>query len=161
MLTIPIIYDRLQPTDLSCVTVEGRYSGSRIDKPRPESVLHFGASKTIQEMIAEETSSKYAGSNMDNAFAQNIYRLGRHYKASGLMSNGPGKSSGADEEDIDGDGGVHANMFSYDRKKSNRQGTILEQDDVHIQKCWWWLQSSSFRRHMLISLGNHVSLPFS
>ena len=127
-------------------------------KHRSAPAPHLGPSATIQDMIAEESLSKLDGTNMDDNFARNIYRLGSHYKGTDLQQHGPGRSSGADEDDVYGDGGVDVKMFSSNREKSKRQVAILDKDDQCLPKCWWWLQSSSFRKHLLISVGNHVRL---
>ena len=147
--------------------LEDLKQGSRKGKLRPTaSVLHSSASRTIQEMVTEESSSKLDGSHMDETFARNVYRLGYRYKGNDLSQHGPGRSSGADEDDIFGDGGVDLRMFekqsskltetaNFNREKS-RQISLLEKEDARMQKSWWWLSSSSFRKHMLISVGNHV-----
>jgi len=140
----------LTPKDIKYEYLEGKHRSA----PAP----HSGPSATIQDMIAEESLSKLDGTNMDDNFARNIYRLGSHYKGTDLQQHGPGRSSGADEDDVYGDGGVDVKMFSSNREKSKRQVAILDKDDQCLPKCWWWLQSSSFRKHLLISVGNHVRL---
>jgi hypothetical protein len=149
--------------------IEDFRKGSRKGKLKlDESVLHSGASTTIEQMIQEEKSHKLDGTNMDDTFATNVYRLGSRYKGSDLMQRASGRSSGADEDDMYGDGGVDLNMFqkqsskltdmaNYNREKS-RQLAHAVNVNTQMGKCWWWLQSSSFRNHMLISLGNYVRL---
>jgi len=116
-------------------------------KRRSTPVTHTSTSVTIQDLITEELN----GSNMDDSFARNVHRLGSHYKGSDLVQNGQGRS-GADEEDYYGDGGVDMKMF----EKPQRQVAFSDKDESCMTKCWWWLQSSSFRKQLLISLGNHV-----
>ena len=104
---------------------------------------------------------------MDEIYARNIARIGSRYKGSDFGQKGPGRSSGADEEDYTGDGGVDMTVFTdaserltgvakYNREKS-RQIARADTENAITKRCWWWMESGSFRKHMLLSLGDHVS----
>jgi hypothetical protein len=43
-------------------------------------------------------------------------------------------------------------------REQNQQTARLDRQDQITSKCWWWLESSTFARHRLLALGNHVSL---
>ena len=132
-----------------------------------KSYLHSNADKTISEMVEDERQSKREGKvSMDEIAARNIARLGSHYK--GSRKKGPGLSSGVDEEDYGGDGGVDMKIFTessdqlsgvakYAREKS-RLIAKADKELAITNRCWWWIESASFRKHMLLSLGDHVRL---
>jgi len=118
--------------------------------------------KSITEMIAEERRSQQTGKlSTDEICSRNIARLGSNYKGKG------GLYAGVDE-DYGGYGGTDMKLFTdsserlskaekYAREKSRR----IAQADKELaitNRCWWWLESGSFRKHMLLSLGDHVSL---
>lgn len=44
------------------------------------------------------------------------------------------------------------------RRAMSRELALNDKQDKIISKCWWWMESSQFAKHRLISLGNHVSL---
>ena len=119
----------------------------------------------IQQMIQEENQSKMS---MDEIYARNIKRLGSKFKNNDFsQSNDKGASAGADEEDYHGDGGANTGLFSetknltekaqLEREKS-RQIAQYQTQTAITNKCWWWMESASFPKHLLLSLGDHVSL---
>jgi hypothetical protein len=44
------------------------------------------------------------------------------------------------------------------KRETSRQVAHHDRQTSITSKCWWWMESPSFRKHMLIALGNHVSL---
>lgn len=44
------------------------------------------------------------------------------------------------------------------QRYQHRQISIHDKQEKIISKCWWWLESTSFSRHRLLALGDHVSL---
>jgi len=133
-----------------------------------ESYLHSGVDKTIAEMVQDEKQSKQEGAmDMDETFARNVARMGSRYKGNEFKMVA-GSTAGADEDDLAGDGGIDMKMFtsasdrltdtaSYNREVS-RQVAHLRKENAITNKCSWWMESGSFRKHMLLSLGDHVSL---
>eukprot|EP00557_Chaetoceros_sp_GSL56_P004031 CAMPEP_0176505014 /NCGR_PEP_ID=MMETSP0200_2-20121128/16260_1 /TAXON_ID=947934 /ORGANISM="Chaetoceros sp., Strain GSL56" /LENGTH=490 /DNA_ID=CAMNT_0017904523 /DNA_START=2380 /DNA_END=3852 /DNA_ORIENTATION=+ len=144
-----------------------------------ESFFHADQDKTIQDLVQEEKhlqllaqSAKRAGSGsggMDEMYTRNIARLGSRYKASEFKVMA-GSSAGADEEDMAGDGGIDMTMFTSnerrltDAAKQNRemskQMALAQKEQKVTSLCWWWMESSSFQKHRLLSLGDYVSLVF-
>ena len=114
--------------------------------------------KTIQDMVKEESLNK---NSMDDVFANNILRLGSRYKGKELKS---GDKAGADEEE-DVDLSLYnetaknrlTSVAVYEREKSRHLATHKIQQNIS-SKCWWWMSSSSFQKHLLLSLGDHLSL---
>ena len=145
-------------------------NGARKGKLKQKgSYLHAEADKSIDEMVAEERRTKQQGgsASMDEVFARNIARLGSRYKGAEFKSVA-GATAGADEDDMAGDGGIDMKMFTsneerlteaarYNREMS-RQVARAKQEEKITSRCWWWMESSSFQKHRLLSLGDHVSL---
>mmetsp|Transcript_2671 Transcript_2671/g.3846 ORF Transcript_2671/g.3846 Transcript_2671/m.3846 type:complete len:388 (-) Transcript_2671:56-1219(-) len=116
--------------------------------------------------------------DMDEAYARNIMRLGKHYKRH-VDSHFGSAADGADEDDQNMD----MSLFQTDRTNAaagdtgkelttSEKKTLAKQQqraehrelqqerraDAITQKCWWWLQSGSFSKFLMIALGDHVSL---
>lgn len=119
--------------------------------------------------------------DMDEAYARNIMRLGKHYKRHATSHFGSA-ANGADEDDQQMD----MSLFQADRtnaaatgesekefkKPTSEKNAVAKQQqrvehrelqqgrraDAITQKCWWWLQSGSFPKLLMIALGDHVSL---
>jgi len=135
------------------------------------SYLHENTNTTISEMIHHEHQST---TTMDETYARSIARLGSRYKGSDTnQRNIAGHSAGADEEDTAGDGGVDMTLYAnreergvfteaarFEREKS-RQMARVGREMAITDRCWWWMESGAFRRHRLLSLGDHVSLVLS
>jgi hypothetical protein len=141
-------------------STEDYRTGARKGKVKRKAVDTIGtteeeADMTIQDMLqAEKTQTE----SMDEVYVRNVARLGSRFQGRELKG---GSSAGADEED-------YIDMKVYQkqsltkvaaaRRDTSRQ---LAQHDLQTsiaQKCWWWMESPSFRKHMLLALGNHVSL---
>ena len=116
---------------------------------------------TLQELIDEERSSSSKG--MDEIYARNIARVGSRYKGNDVGGRGDDTNAGFDEEDQ-----IDMTMYqsqserltskaNYDRERSRQISEHLKQTKA-TDKCSWWLQSSKFRSHLLLALGEHVSL---
>jgi hypothetical protein len=144
-------------------------NGARKGKVKEkEAFLHADEDKTIEELVAEEKQSQLEGSRgMDENFARNIARLGSRYKGAEFKSTA-GATAGADEEDMAGDGGIDMKMFTsnesrlteaaqYNREMSRQMDRAKKENKI-TSRCWWWMESSSFQKHRLLSLGDHVSL---
>eukprot|EP00550_Attheya_septentrionalis_P011020 CAMPEP_0198305910 /NCGR_PEP_ID=MMETSP1449-20131203/58149_1 /TAXON_ID=420275 /ORGANISM="Attheya septentrionalis, Strain CCMP2084" /LENGTH=440 /DNA_ID=CAMNT_0044008455 /DNA_START=70 /DNA_END=1392 /DNA_ORIENTATION=- len=122
-----------------------------------------GTDMTIAQMVAEERAE---GRSMDETYARNVARLGSRFRNSEFVVGG--SSAGADEDDM---GTVDTALFQEKSQESRltaaaaaqkRQSRAIAQHDKHssiTSKCWWWMESGpSFSKHMLLSLGDHVSL---
>jgi hypothetical protein len=144
-------------------------NGARKGKlKQDDSYLHSDKDKSIAEMVAEEKRSQQQDSrSMDEVFARNIARLGSRYKGSEFKSTA-GATAGADEDDLAGDGGIDMKMFTsnedrltdaakYNREIS-RQMALAKREEKITSRCSWWMESSSFQKHRLLSLGDHLSL---
>ena len=121
-------------------------------------------------MVAEEKVSKQRGEmSMDEQFARNLSRLGSRYKGAEFKTVN-GSSAGADEDDFTGDNGIDMKLYNsaanrltdaeaYKREMS-RQITRAGKEQSITSRCWWWMESKSFQKHMLLSLGDHVRCIF-
>lgn len=107
-------------------------------------------------MLQEEKTST---SNMDEIYARNVVRLKSRYRGTELKSS---SATGADEEDfIDTklyEKQTHLTQRAIQEREASRQIHQHKTQLAVTSKCWWWMESSQFRKHMLLSLGNHVSL---
>mmetsp|Transcript_11309 Transcript_11309/g.17121 ORF Transcript_11309/g.17121 Transcript_11309/m.17121 type:complete len:471 (-) Transcript_11309:1061-2473(-) len=133
-----------------------------------ESYMRSNADQTITEMVEEEKRSRQQGNQdrggMDEVFARNVARMGSRYKASDFKMVA-GSTAGADEDD-----GTSMDMKMFtsvsdrltDAEKYNRdvsrQLALSRKQNAITNKCWWWIESETFQKHRLISLGDHVSL---
>lgn len=128
--------------------------------------------KTVRQMLAEEHQQKLEGfADMDECFARNVKRLGSRYKGTDFGQPNAGASTGADEEDYTGDGGADLQMFASQScrltgvaalgREKSRQTSLAAKQLAATNKCWWWMEASTFRKNMLLSLGDHVSLVMS
>ncbi|GFH54255.1 hypothetical protein CTEN210_10731 [Chaetoceros tenuissimus] len=144
-------------------------SGARKGKLKEKNdYFHSDADKTVAELVAEEKQSQQQEhQSMDEVFARNISRLGSRYKGNEFKVVA-GASAGADEDDMAGDGGIDMKMFTsnenrlteaarFNREKS-RQVAKAKKEEKITSRCWWWMESSNFQKHRLISLGDYVSL---
>jgi hypothetical protein len=90
--------------------------------------------------------------------ARNIGRMGSRFKGKELKGH---NTTGADEADY-----VDMKVFQQQsltkvaaaKRETSRQLAHHDRQTSITSKCWWWMESPSFRKHMLIALGNHVSL---
>ena len=110
---------------------------------------------TITDMLKEEKSNTRS---MDEQFARNIARVGSRYMGTESKWS---STTGADEEVA-----VDTNMYRSQRltalasqqREQSRQMAQFDQQNSITSKCFWWMESSRFQKHLLIALGNHVSL---
>ncbi|KAI2498483.1 Protein similar to CwfJ C-terminus 2 [Fragilaria crotonensis] len=135
-------------------------SGARKGKVKRKAVdtigtTHDEATMSIQDMLREEKEQDHS---MDEIYARNVARMGSRFKGTELKA---GSSAGADEEDF-----VDVKIFQQQnltkvavaQRESSRQLARHDRQSAIAAKCWWWMESPTFRKHMLIALGNHVSL---
>ena len=126
---------------------------------------------TVAQMAAEERAGAaggIGGRSMDEVYARNVARVGSRYRGTDF-ARGQGAARGADEEDMHGiEGGADMSMFRDQasrltgaeaaRRERARQVALHDRQGRLTARCWWWLESSSFARHRLLALGDHVSL---
>lgn len=144
---------------------------SRRGKYKPSETLtkktNASISKSIHEMIQEELSTSSNNMmSMDEIYARNIARLGSRFKGT-EFSSGPGAKLGADEEELhDTDVSLFTSQNEnhkltqramYEREVSKQIANHKKQLSI-TSKCFWWMDSPNFHKHMLLSLGDHVSL---
>ena len=145
--------------------------GARKGKISQRDAAAASRDMTIADMVAEEKRERQTGgSTMDETYARNVARIGSRYKGSEFdQGNQPGASMGADEVDYSGiEGGADMSMFqdpsarltdaARAQRERARQVAQHDRQSAITQKCWWWMESSSFEKHRLLALGNHVSL---
>ena len=150
-----------------------QYSNLKSNSSSSSSLSPLSTSIQIQQMIQEEMKSSKM--SMDEIYARNIARLGSKYKNNDFNQNSThGATAGADEDDNYGetqngnDGTSAISLFQfknkqltekeqYEREKSRQIAHYKKVNDI-TSKCWWWMESSSFPKYLLLSLGNHVAL---
>jgi len=147
-------------SDLSEHQTEDFRIGSRKGKVKRKAVDNIGtthdeATMSIQDMLKAE---KGQTQSMDEVYARNVARMGSRFKGKELKG---GSSAGADEEefvDIKVYQQQNLTKVAVAQRETSRQIAKHDKYSGIASKCWWWMESPSFRKHMLISLGNHVSL---
>lgn len=130
-------------------------------------VVHLPAATSRAERLVYGENGGGGNNNMsvDEEFARNILRLGKKRKQ---KINNKGVDSDEEEYRL-----MNTVMPSTEAKsaakqekaeeKANRRElarelAVTDRQDKIVSRCWWWLESSQFAKHRLISLGNHVSL---
>lgn len=119
---------------------------------------------TIQELVANERRQNQDMS-WDEQMTRNMTRLGKNLKR---------KSNRNDDSDEEVErmkkwlpGATNAKEGTAKEGRAIQKGQQRDrhrlmnekmQEDKITSKCSWWLESSSFRRHRLLALGNHISL---
>ena len=122
---------------------------------------------TIHELATQERQSKHM--SWDEEMTRNLARVGKRKR----------RKEGGNDDDSDqeveklqkllpGDTAVGdvstGNKRQQKSYEKSKQRDIQQQINQHQQqekvtsKCSWWLESSSFSRHRLLALGDHVSL---
>lgn len=135
-------------------------AGTRKGKTKRKAVDTIGttaeeANLSIRDMLKAEKEQK---ESMDEVYARNVARMGSRFKGKELKNH---SSTGADEEEY-----VDMKVFQKQsltkvasaQRETSRQLAHHDRQTAITSKCWWWMESPSFRKHMLIALGNHVSL---
>ena len=135
-------------------------SGARKGKVKRKAVdtigtTHDEATMSIQDMLRAEKEQDHS---MDEIYARNVARMGSRFKGTELKA---GSSAGADEEDY-----VDVKIFQKQnltkvagaQRETSRQLAKHDRQSAIAAKCWWWMESPTFRKHMLFALGNYVSL---
>ncbi|KAL7426725.1 hypothetical protein ACHAXM_000558 [Skeletonema potamos] len=130
---------------------------------------------TIEQMVAHErntTASSFSGGGMDEICAKNIHKMGKNFKTlEKIMGLNNNRKSGADdEEDYYGQetSQLVSSLYSNNDDKYSPAQLAMKQKSQQIaqhdalakftSKSWWWLDSPSFNKQYLISLGDKVSL---
>ena len=157
----PSPVDPAKPSKASNLMVqEGRAS-----KVGGVSLSGNGSSQVVKALMKEREM------DMDEAYARNISRLGKHYKRH-VEGHFGSAQNGADEDDQQ----IDMSLFQADRVASqsndpknrserraiqraeHREANIERRAESVTRRCWWWMQSSSFQKFITIALGDHVSL---
>jgi hypothetical protein len=169
--TSVVLYTSKNPNSQPIFQKEDFKRGARKGKLKSnESFFHADKDKSIQDLVQEEKQNELlVRGGMDEIYARNVARLGSRYKATEFKSMA-GSSAGADEEDMAGDGGIDMTIFSSNQRrlteaaKHNRemskQIALINKEQKVTSLCWWWMESSSFQKHRLLSLGDYVSLVY-
>jgi Protein similar to CwfJ C-terminus 2/Protein similar to CwfJ C-terminus 1 len=109
---------------------------------------------TVAELLAAEKSSSTLSPH--ELASRNVMRIGKKRK---LKLKHNVDSDEEEQQQLDylkGDNASNADKVA--QRLQSRQLAAHDQQSKITAKCWWWLESSRFSRHRLLSLGNHVSL---
>ena len=121
---------------------------------------------TVQELVAQERGENQ-GMSWDEQMTRNMVRLGKNKKRKLKASKGEDSDDEVEQMKQWLPGATNAKEGT---RKQERDQEKAQQRDRHrlmheklhedkiTSKCSWWLESSSFRKHRLLALGNHVSL---
>jgi len=125
---------------------------------------------TIQELVANERRQTHNDMSWDEQMTRNMTRLNKNRKRK-LNSN----NDDSDEEvermkqwlpggtittKTAKEGTVRGARALEKEEQRDRHRFLHEKrmEDQVTAKCSWWIESSSFRKHRLLALGNHMSL---
>ena len=116
-------------------------------------------STTELEQLRQEERTQFR--SMDEIYARNIARLGSRYKDTDFN----GKLETEQEIGENNSSNMFTSASSSKRIKTITTNTRNSFDKTHLKSrpntnrdCWWWCQSSSFHKHMLLAIGEHISL---
>ena len=139
----------------------------------PSSSAGGGSSSILAGMLRKEREM-----DMDEAYVRNLSRLGKHYKRHvgshfGSSTNGNDEddqqidmtlfqADGRDESQAINEGSHKASDIRASQKSQqraeHREANLERKAENIASKCWWWMQSPTFKKMHLIALGDHVSL---
>jgi Protein similar to CwfJ C-terminus 2/Protein similar to CwfJ C-terminus 1 len=119
---------------------------------------------TIQELVTQERRQNQEMS-WDEQMTRNMARLGKNRKRKLKTSDDSDEEVEQMKKWLPGATNAKEGTANEDRaiKKAqvrDRHRLMNEkiQEDKVTSKCAWWLESSSFRKHRLLALGDHISL---
>lgn len=121
---------------------------------------------TVQELVAQERRENQ-GMSWDEQMTRNMVRLGKNKKRKLTASKGEDSDDEVEtmKQWLPGATNTKEGTQKQERavekaQQRDRHRLMHEklQEDKVTSKCSWWLESSSFRKHRLLALGNHVSL---
>ena len=110
---------------------------------------------TVQELAARERQG--SGMTWDEQMTRNAIRVGKKRRRK------IGNNEDSDEEVermkklLPGHEGKKSEGKAQNRERHRLMDQHKQQEKI-TSKCSWWLESSSFSKHRLLALGNHVSL---
>lgn len=122
---------------------------------------------TIRELVAHERcqNQTQGGMSWDEQMTRNMVRLGKNRKRK------LNKQEDSDEEvetmkrwlpgATNAKEGTAKEGRALEKAQQRDRHRLMHgkmQEDKITSKCSWWIESSSFRKHRLLALGNHVSL---
>jgi hypothetical protein len=111
---------------------------------------------TIHELAARERHD--TGMTLDEQMTRNLVRVGKKRRRK------IGKDDDSDEEIermkklLPDQPQKPKAVAKSQQRDAHRQVAQHHQQEKITSKCAWWLESSSFSKHRLLALGNHVSL---
>lgn len=120
---------------------------------------------TVQELVAQERREKQQNISLDEQMTRNLARLGKKRRRDDKLNDSDDEVEkmkrwlpGAKVEAKDGSA---KQQRAFDKAGKRDQHRLLHEkfrEEKITSKCSWWMESSSFRKHRLLALGNHVSL---
>lgn len=121
---------------------------------------------TVQELVAQERRENQ-GMSWDEQMTRNMARLGKNKKRK--LNASRGEDSDDEVEQMkqwlpgatNTKEGTKKHERATEKAQQRDQHRLMNeklQEDKVTSKCSWWLESSSFRKHRLLALGNYVSL---
>lgn len=121
---------------------------------------------TVHELVAQERRENQLGMSWNEQMTRNLARLGkkrrRDDKATGDSDDEVEKMKrwlpGATVEAKEGTAKHQRAAAKAQQRDTHRLLNQNAQEEKITSKCSWWMESSSFRKHRLLALGNHVSL---
>lgn len=153
-----------QPTAERGDVRAGRRQGKR---SKAETTAARSAHERADVLSMAEEERLGAGTNMDEAYARNIVRLGGNFKGTEAGGKFGGSRSGFDEEED-----VDARMFEDSSARGTGRLTEARQQQVAMsralqqhkrtqaQQYWWWPmeENAALQKHLMVSLGEHAYL---
>jgi len=127
-------------------------------RPPPAERSSWDPGASLSDLVEME---RRGGGNFDEddpdaAFSRNVSRLGSRYK-NAEFSRGHGATAGADEEE-EVDVSLYRSKKISDVQRRQRASDRHAKMEAVTSRCPWWIRSSSFRPHLHIASGTHVSL---
>lgn len=165
--TTSSVLDQLEQRGrIESTTVTGNLSPNVIVQLPAKAVQKKEEDMTVQELVAQERRQN--DMTWDEQMTRNMIRLGKNQKRKMRTL----ENEDSDEEvermkkwlpgnEATGNEGTKRHTKSLEKAEQRDRHRLLhekQQEEKVTSKCSWWLESSSFRKHRLLALGNHVSL---
>ncbi|EQC32590.1 hypothetical protein SDRG_09907 [Saprolegnia diclina VS20] len=128
-------------------------------KKGKRSTVDSGAHLSLEELVRNERNAP----DMDSVHAQNVMRLGTRYNHSDVKG---ASASGLDEEDA-----VDMRLYRDAKDRLTERAFVQSSErqmlksrmqwDTAMQRCWFCMKSESFKKHLMIAMGEYayVALP--
>jgi hypothetical protein len=124
---------------------------------------HIASNKREEDMTVQELAARERGTHMswDEQMTRNLARLGKKRRRDDKNKDDSDEEVERMKRWLPSDDGAAKKPKAQEKANQREVHRLMDQHQEQekvTSKCAWWLESSSFSKHRLLALGNHVSL---